>query len=211
MSSVPYVEFEEPDGNKLIRSTHLFITYRQIIVGVVVFVMVAVAVGLVAGLTAPGKHQHGNATTTSTPATSTTVAVPKYPALAKPRLPTNIKPKAYKYLLDIDMTKLNFVGSNTIQIQVESSTNIIIVHVDGINMLHAPLVGNDGNFNSASTTYKVVDSGNYKPNSYYYVVLQNNLSPGTYYIRFNFTALLSSDLLGLYRYQYTRVSDRQQM
>lgn len=208
MPSIPYVGIEDGDSNRSARGWPHFVTYRQTVIGVAIFVVVVVAVGLAAGLTAPSKQQNGNVST-STPAT--TVAPPKYPVLAKPRLPTNIKPKAYNYQLDIDMTKLNFIGFNIIQIEVKSSTNIIIVHVKGIHMLSTPQVGNSSNFNSPSRSYKVVESGNYKPNSYYYIVLQNNLSPGTYYVRFNFTAQLSSDLLGLYKYQYTRASDRQQM
>ncbi|EDV23632.1 uncharacterized protein TRIADDRAFT_57038 [Trichoplax adhaerens] len=207
MSDVPYVEFEDADGHNPHRP--FFITYRQTAIGVIVFIILAVSVGLIAGLTASGRNQSANITTTSMPLTT---AVPtKYAALAKPRLPTSIKPKAYYYQLDIDMTKLNFVGINTIQFMVKSSTNIIIVHVSGIKMLSAPQVSNDRNFNGASTYYKVIDTGNYKPNSYYYVVLQNKLTPGTYYIRFNFTAQLASDLLGLYKYQYTRASDRQKI
>lgn len=129
----------------------------------------------------------------------------------KPRLPTNIVPVQYWMTIEFDMANLNFSGDTTIEVRVTNATNTIIVHADDMSMTQDPQVTNDRNYNGATTYYSITDKGFYKPNQYYYIILQNQLSVGTYYLRFRHTAPLSTRLDGLYKYQYARGNTGQRM
>ncbi|EDV23634.1 uncharacterized protein TRIADDRAFT_63982 [Trichoplax adhaerens] len=209
-----------------------FVSYTQLAIAVVVVIAITVAVGLIAGLTgnagSGSQASTGGTTVATTMATTkaaattkatvasttkgptvkpTTPAPPKYPALAKARLPTDIKPSEYYFELDVDMTTLSYTGINVINFTVVNPTNIIVVHIDGITVTGTPQVSTDRYFSTG--LQNVIDQGSYAKNNYYYTVLQSNLQAGgVYYVRYTYNAKLSSDRSGFYKYQYTRASDR---
>ena len=187
----------------------VFCSKTQIIIAIIIAIVLIVAVGVIAGVVSrSGSAASQPTTATTTTATTTakpTTPPPKYSQLNSVRLPTNVIPLNYTFTLDIDMTKLIYDGNNVIRFQVTSPTNVIIVHADGITMKSAPKVATDSGFTS---TLAVSDYGQYHKNSFYYIGMQNNLAAGIYYIQFIYTAKLSTDLNGLYKYQYTRASDR---
>ncbi|EDV23637.1 uncharacterized protein TRIADDRAFT_63983 [Trichoplax adhaerens] len=184
----------------------VFCSNTKLIITILLVIGLIVAVGLIAGLTSrSGSTGNQQSTTMTVTQPVSTTAPPKYPQLNNRRLPTNVKPLNYTFTLDIDMTKLSYNGNNVIRFQVTSPTNVIIVHTDGITVTSAPKVASDSTF---SNTFTVSDYGAHTQNNYYYVGLQNNLAAGIYYIQFIYTANLASDLNGLYKYQYTRASDR---
>ncbi|EDV28936.1 uncharacterized protein TRIADDRAFT_63531 [Trichoplax adhaerens] len=159
----------------------------------------------------------GGSTSTPQSATSKPYAIPSpqptqptptssYAAVNKPRLPTDIVPVQYWFTLEIDMTNLNFSGDTTIEVTVKKETNTIILHASGLTMTQDPQVTNNRNYDGSTTYYTISTKGTYAPNQYYYMMMQNNLTPGTYYLRFRHTAPLSTRLDGLYKYQYTRAS-----
>ena len=219
----PDVDYKGGDDDK----KGCFLSYTQIAIAVVVVILLTVTVGLIAGLTgrsaSGGQTSTGGTTVAPTNAMSTTQMAtnkptvkptmaptspvpPPYPALANSRLPTNIKPTEYYFELDVDMTALTFTGVNVIQFNVTSPTTLIIVHVDGINVTATPQVSTDRYFNTGMQ--QVSTHGTYLRNNYHYTVLTNAISSGTYYIKYIYSAKLASDLNGLYKYQYTRASDR---
>lgn len=180
----------------------VFCSKSNIIIAIIIAIALIVTVGIIAGVTT----RSGAANQESTPtAAAPTTTPPKYPQLNNIRLPTNVIPLNYTFTLDIDMTKLTYDGDNVIRFQVTSPTNVIIVHADGITMKSAPKVASDAAF---TNTIAVSDYGQHNKNSFYYVGLQSNLAAGIYYIQFLYTANLASDLNGLYKYQYTRASDK---
>ena len=134
-----------------------------------------------------------------------------YAVVNRPRLPTNVVPIQYWFTIEFDMANLNFSGDTIIEVRVTNRTNTIIVHADDMTMTQEPQVTNDRNYNPGTIYYMVSDKGFYKPNQYYYVILQNELTPGIYYLRFRHTAPLSTRLDGLYKYQYARANTGEKM
>lgn len=184
----------------------IFCSHSRLFIWIVIIIILIAAVGLVAGLLS----RQTSVITSSTPSiiNPTTPSGPKYSLLRNSRLPQTLFPLAYTFQLDLDMNKFTINGINIIQINMTTPTNIIIVHAIGMKMLVTPQVARDGNFDSQSINYTVADHGSYVKNSYYYVVLQDNLPLGIYYVKFTYVTSMSTDLYGLYRYQYIRASDR---
>ncbi|EDV25745.1 uncharacterized protein TRIADDRAFT_35766 [Trichoplax adhaerens] len=148
------------------------------------------------------------APTTMAPTTKGATAKPTtakpispYAAVNNIRLPKNVIPIQYWFTLEIDMTALTFTGSNVAELNVTSQTDIFIFHIKDMEITTTPQVATD---QALQNKLSIKEHKGFKPNDYYYVALNNAVGAGTYYVRFDFKAPLSTVLNGLYKSSYTK-------
>lgn len=192
------LQFKRPDG--------YFVSKTRAIILAVIAIGVIILVGVLAGVLSRGAAsqcgQNGNTSPTMAPVTPATAKpVSPYAAVNNIRLPKNVIPIQYWFELEIDMNQLVFNGTNTAELNITSQTNLIIFHIKDLEITAAPKVARDRAFNNQVS---VKEHNSFKPNEYYYIVLNSPASVGIYYVNFKFKAPLSTALSGLYKSSYTK-------
>lgn len=218
------VRERKPDG--------YYCSKLHLILAVVVAIALVVLVGILAGVVPQGSSgasagtqstmstSRPTAATTRSGMTQSSVGTTSFVATVRPttpkptsryaavnniRLPKNIVPVQYWFSLDIDMLGLKFTGTNEIQITVNERTSIIIVHMKQMTLTATPIVSTRRDFGNS---IQILEHSAFAPNDYYYIVLTNPINTGTYYVRFQFSAQLSTILNGLYKSTYTKLDGR---
>ena len=193
---------------RLRRSDGYFISKKKALILAIVVVVVIILVGVLAGvLPRVVGYPNGNNLTTMAPTNGMTAMptsakpVSPYAAVNNIRLPKNVIPVHYWFELEIDMNLLAFNGTNIAELNITSQTNIIIFHIKDLQITASPRVATDRAF---TNLLAIKEHASFKPNEYYYIVLQNPANVGTYYVNFEFKAPLSTVLNGLYKSSYTK-------
>ncbi|XP_022795785.1 glutamyl aminopeptidase-like [Stylophora pistillata] len=120
------------------------------------------------------------------------------------RLPDFITPVHYDVMLYIDLKKLEFYGDVEILLNVEKVTEVILVHVNLMNVTSASVVEV-----SNEESLEIRDKFKFDKNQFYVLIMKSPLKKGEYKVKLEFKAWLRDDLAGLYKSTYKRKGGRE--
>lgn len=112
------------------------------------------------------------------------------------RLPTHISPIKYKITLHPSITKGNFEGESSIELEVSRSTDCILFHQSGLKISDVQLLSLSG------VSVEIDEEFPYERNDLYVVRLKREVQGGRYVLRMKFSGEFAKDGRGLGRYQY---------
>lgn len=177
---------------------------KIIIVGVILLVLLILVIVLGALLghassKPPDKNIEGTpgplAVTTAAPGPTT----PGSEVWWNVRLPNNIVPEHYDVLLYIDLKKSEFFGNVAIRVNVSSSTENVLVHVNKMNITSASVEKASG-----GDLLPIKKKFWFEKNQFYVMIMESVLEKSQYIIKMHFRAWLTGDLAGLYKSSYKR-------
>lgn len=119
------------------------------------------------------------------------------PSWDKIRLPTELHPTHYDMLIRVYLNNLTFSGNSKISLTVTAPTDIIIFHVNSINILKVKVLTSTAKHLSISRHYS------YVKRQFYVVHLARKMSQGIYELRLEFQGNIETkELNGLYKSTY---------
>ena len=114
------------------------------------------------------------------------------------RLPSNIRPKHYDLLIQVNLNELTFSGKSSISFHVTKSTNTIIFHTNKLTINTVLVLGS-----SEEKPFKIRKQFEYKKNQFFVVELAYKLKIGEYKLKLNFDGdIETKELNGFYRSTY---------
>ncbi|KAI8500624.1 hypothetical protein Bbelb_214420 [Branchiostoma belcheri] len=168
----------------------------------VFFVVVVVAVGLLAGLvgreTCEVEKESGSEAVVVVPTDGAATPTPYPPGpWDNVRLPLSLQPETYDVLLKIDMENFVFSGHVEILMLCNSSATEVIIHSNKLNISKVTFTDDDG------STRDITDFWFHMPNQFLVVPTGKALREGQMYrLYVEFVGPLKDDLAGLYLSQY---------
>ncbi|CAF3718849.1 unnamed protein product [Rotaria sp. Silwood1] len=140
-----------------------------------------------------------NETTISTE--STTVQPPPRPV---ERIPTNLKPELYQWTITPDLIAETFIGDLFYTFTCLESTNILILHMVGLNIDNSTIAI----VNSSSSSLPIFDSWSYDDyNQFMIINFSFDFQPKTTYtVHIVYSASIERDLEGFYLSDYVDVN-----
>lgn len=138
---------------------------------------------------------------TTPPPPPTTIGAHNQPSV-------KIKTNGYYVNLTMDISQFKYNLMSIIAMTVVEATTVIRLDHNCGSISSKPQITNHIDFSHTLTHHQVVYAGSYTSrrhgSRYYYIVLDNPLPPGHYYIGFNLTSKLTSKLIE--RYTHPRAS-----
>ncbi|KAF8765157.1 Glutamyl aminopeptidase like protein [Argiope bruennichi] len=113
------------------------------------------------------------------------------------RLPNFTFPIRYDITLHPNLTKLTFVGEETIEFNLTEDTDYIVVHESGLNVTEAVVKSLD-----KGKDLSIDEVFPYKRNEVFVIRFKNTIPKGSYSLKLVFSGKFSSDGKGVGRYQY---------
>ena len=140
----------------------------------------------------------GDDKTTAPPTVQTTTPAPAGAIWGNLRLPKYIVPIHYEITLYPDFYDDNgwFYGNETVEIDIQQTTNVVLIHANFLNITRTRLTYSDGTNIELSRTFW------YEENQFWVVETVEPVRVGTVYLDLEFDGSLTRAIVGFYKSSY---------